>query len=222
MLSNRYKPKTWSDFVGQPIIDDIRTACGDSWLFDGGERWLFEADGLAGVGKTCAAYVTARTLGCSDLATERIDSRAVSIAEFRDIERSLPMYGMGGNGRKAYIIDEIQHLGTACMRYLLGFLESLPDHVIVIGTTTSVTWADDVDGLFSRWRRFRFKKPSAPAIAALLERIAGEVGLAVPPGFSFLSYVQGKCGTPLKGNNIRDCIDQLPDTLRCYKGRAAA
>ncbi|GAF86894.1 unnamed protein product, partial [marine sediment metagenome] len=49
MLSERYRPQTWDDFVGQPIIDEIIEACGDSWLFDGcGERWLFESDSIAG------------------------------------------------------------------------------------------------------------------------------------------------------------------------------
>jgi hypothetical protein len=46
--------------------------------------------------------------------------------------------------------DEIQHLNRDCLRMLLGILESLPEHVIVIGTTTSITWADDVDGLSSK------------------------------------------------------------------------
>ena len=101
---------------------------------------------------------------------------------------------------------------------LLGILENLPTHVIIIGTTTSVTWADEVDGLFSRWRRFRFRKPSAPAVAEHLERIARETGLPIPEGFRFLSYVQGKCGVDLRGDNIRDCVDQLPDALRRYRG----
>ena len=221
MLSERYRPTDWTGFVGQPIIDDIAEACSDSWLFAGcGERWLFESDGLAGCGKTSAAYVAARALGCSDIAIARIDSRAVTIAEFRELERTLPFYGMGStNGRKCYVIDEIQHLNPACIRYLLGFLENLPAHVLVVGTTTSISWADEVDGLFSRWRRFRFRKPDAKAIAEHLERIADETGLSVPDGFPWLGYVQGKCGVALKGNNIRDCIDQLPDTLRRYKGK---
>ena len=51
MLSERYRPKDWSEFVGQPVIDEIQAACGDSWLFDGcGERWLLESDGIAGCG----------------------------------------------------------------------------------------------------------------------------------------------------------------------------
>ena len=220
MLSERYRPKTWDDFVGQPIIEDIRAACSDPWLFEGcGERWLFESDGLAGCGKTSAAYVAARALGCSDFATERIDSRACTVAGLRELDASMRTYGMGStNGRRCYIIDEIQHLNRDCLRMLLGLLENLPPHVLVIGTTTSVTWADDVDGLYSRWRRFRFKKPNAPAIAEHLERIAREQGLTVPDGFKFLAYVQGKY-TDVGGNNLRACVDMLPDTLRRYKGK---
>lgn len=215
MLSERYRPQTFDEFVGQPIIDEIREACGDSWLFDGcGERWLFESDGLAGCGKTSAAYVTARVLGCSEFSIERIDSRACCVADLRELVDKMSVYGWGDSARRCYVIDEIQHLNRDCMRMLLGLLENLPKHVLVIGTTTSVNWADDVDGLFSRWRRFRFRKPSAPAVAEHLQRIAREVSLPIPDGFRFLSYVQGKCGVELRGNNIRDCIDQLPDALR--------
>jgi DNA polymerase III gamma/tau subunit len=56
MLSERYRPKTFGDFVGQPVTDEIQQACADPWIFDGcGERWLFESDGIAGCGKTSAA-----------------------------------------------------------------------------------------------------------------------------------------------------------------------
>ncbi len=220
MLSERYRPKAWADFIGQPIIDEIREACGDSWLFDGcGERWLFESDGIAGCGKTSSAYVVARALGCSDFSIERIDSRACTVADLRDLTGRMRVYGWGDSPRKCYIIDEIQHLNRDCQRMLLGILEELPSHVLVIGTTTSVDWANEVDGLFSRWRRFRFRKPNAPAVADYLERIAREQDLPIPVGFKFLAYVQGKCGVDLRGNNIRACIDQLPDALRRHKGK---
>ena len=223
MLSERYRPQTWPDFVGQPIIAEIEQACGDEWLFDGGgERWLFESDGIAGCGKTSVASVTAKALGCSDFAIERIDSRACTVQDLRELSTSMHFYGFGGNARKCYVIDEIQHLNRDCLRMLLGLLENLPAHVIVIGTTTSVDWADDVDGLYSRWRRFRFRKPNASEVARLLERIAAEQRLTVPAGFRFLCYVQGKYGDGRSlANNVRDCIDQLPDVLRRYKGKAS-
>ena len=223
MLSERYRPKEWADFVGQPTIDEIRDACSDSWLFDGcGERWLFESDGLAGCGKTSAAYVTAQALGCSDFSIERIDSRSVVVADLRALESSMCTYGWG-NGRRCFIIDEIQHLNRDCLRLLLGMLENLPSHVLVIGTTTSVNWADDVDGLYSRWRRFRFRKPDAKSIAVHLERIAADLSIAIPGGWDFLKYVQGKYGTDIRaGNNIRECVDQLPDALRRFARSKAA
>ena len=52
-----------------------------------------------------------------------------------------------------------------------------------------------------------------------MERIAREQGLTVPDGFRFLAYVQGKY-TDVGGNNIRACIDLLPDTLRRYATNA--
>ncbi|MCH8986434.1 MAG: hypothetical protein IIB04_07455, partial [Acidobacteria bacterium] len=123
MLSERYRPTKWSEFIGQPVIGEIEQACGDSWLFDGcGERWLFESDGIAGCGKTSAAYVAAKVLGCSDFAIERIDSRACTVADFRELSTSMHLYGFGGAGRRAYIIDEIQHLNKDCLRMLLGLL----------------------------------------------------------------------------------------------------
>ena len=37
MLSERFRPNTWDDFVGQPTIDEIREAL-EKW-----ERQLFES-----------------------------------------------------------------------------------------------------------------------------------------------------------------------------------
>ena len=223
MLSEKFRPKSFDEFVGQPAIDEIREACGDTWNFQGtGERWLFESDSIAGCGKTSAAFATARALGCADFDIDRIDSRSCTVSDFRQLEGRMRQFGWGASARKCYIIDEIQHLNRDCLRMLLGILESLPEHVIVIGTTTSVTWADDVDGLYSRWRRFRFRKPDAKAVADHLERIAGELSLPIPDGFRFLSYVQGKYGDGRSnGNNVRDLIDQLPDTLRRFRVKAA-
>ena len=223
MLSERYRPKAWAEFVGQPVIAEIEQACSDPWLFEGcGERWLFESDGIAGCGKTSAAYVTAKALGCSDFAIERIDSRACTVQDLRELSTTMHVYGCGGNGRRAFVIDEIQHLNRDCQRMMLGLLENLPKHVIVIGTTTSISWADDVDGLYSRWRRFRFRKPNATDVAGLLERIAREQSLHIPAGFRMLCYTQGKYDGRSSANNIRGLIDQLPDALRRFKGKVKA
>ena len=41
MISEKYRPKRWEDFVGQPVIAEIAAACREPDLFEyGGERWL--------------------------------------------------------------------------------------------------------------------------------------------------------------------------------------
>jgi replication-associated recombination protein RarA len=223
MLSELYRPKTWDEFVGQPAIEDIEEACGDSWLFKGcGERWLFESDGLAGCGKTSAAYVAGRALGCDDFAIERIDSRSASLADFRELADRMSLYGWGGNGRRCFIIDEIHHLTKDCTKMLLGILENLPDHVIAIGTTTSLTWADEVDGLYSRWRKFRFTKLDSQAVADYLTRLARKIGMPFPRGHRVLSYVHHKVHGQSGENNMRELIDGLPDLLRKLKRNGLA
>lgn len=61
----------------------------------------------------------------------------------------------------------------------------------------------------------------APTIAEHLERVARQQSLPIPDGFRMLSYVQGKY-VEVGGNNIRACIDQLPDALRRFNGKAKA
>ena len=31
MLSERYRPETWDDFIGQPVIDEIVEAGSEAW-----------------------------------------------------------------------------------------------------------------------------------------------------------------------------------------------
>lgn len=103
---------------------------------------------------------------------------------------------------------------------LLGLLENLPSHVIVIGTTTSTTWADDVDGLYSRWRRFRFQRLDSKAVEGHIRRIAKEAGLCFPRGYRVMSYVHHREHGVSLERNLRDLIDGLPDFVRRLKGAA--
>ena len=224
MLSERFRPQTLDQIIGQPIIPEILAACAEPDLFTySGERWLLESDGVAGCGKTSAAWAIARQLGLlQEWDVTKVDSRDCSINQLRELADTLAMRGFGPTGRRAVIIDEVQDIGGACKRFLLGFLENLPRHSIVLATTTSTTWADDVDGLYSRWRRFRFRKPDAKQLAPYLERIAREASLPIPAGFRWDNYVSGKLAGTTAGNNIRDLIDQLPDVLRRSSAMVAA
>lgn len=216
MLSEKYRPTTWDQFIGEDEVIGLlqEHLNGPDFGQYGGERILIESDGIAGCGKTSAAFAIANHLAIDSYNVERIDSRAVGIADLKAIEDGMQYHGWGPSGRKLYVLDEIQDLNRECLKFLLGLLERLPNHVVLVATTTSTTWANDIDGLYSRWARFRFAKPPAKAVAAHCERTAKAEGLPIPPGFNWLRYVQD-----LTGNNIRDCIDQLPATLRKSQSR---
>ena len=211
MLSEKHRPTTWGQFIGQDAAIELLQAHLDSPDFGkyGGERILIESAGIAGIGKTSSAFAIANHLNIDRYNVERIDSRATGISDLREIERGMEYFGWGASGRKLYVLDEIQDLNRECLKYLLGMLERLPNHVVIVATTTSTNWADDIDGLYSRWSRFRFRKPDAKTVAKHCEKIAETEGLLVPDGFNWLRYVQD-----LGGNNIRDAIDQLPTALR--------
>ena len=54
-------------------------------------------------------------------------------------------------------------------------------------------------------------------VAELSKRVAHGQSLPIPDDFRFLSFVQGKYGVDIGGNNVRAAIDLLPDTLRRFK-----
>ena len=50
-------------------------------------------------------------------------------------------------------------------------------------------------------------------MAEHLESIARAECMPIPPGFRFVSILQGKADVALRGNNVRDAIDQLRGIL---------
>jgi hypothetical protein len=97
MLSERYRPKTWDGFVGQPVIDEIREACGT--------RGCSTAAGSAGCLSRTPLRVAGKRRGLrhgtgagyDEFSIERIDSRSVLVADFRELEGRM-VYGWGGSG----------------------------------------------------------------------------------------------------------------------------
>ncbi len=68
-------------------------------------------------------------------ATQELDATDLTPAALREIEHVMASYGMGKGGR-AFIINEAHGLRKDTIRQLLVVLERLPDHVVVVFTTT--------------------------------------------------------------------------------------
>ncbi len=143
MLSEQYRPQTWSDVVGQDKAI-ARIAALRRRGLAGRAFWI---TGQSGTGKTTIARLIAGEI--SDLSCIiEIDAGDLTLARVRDFERSMHLYGLGKGGR-AFIVNEAHGLTPAVVRALLVTLEPIPAHVAWIFTTTNdgqdKLFADEID-----------------------------------------------------------------------------
>ena len=130
-LYERYRPQTFEQVLGQDkAIRQIRLAGRTG--FGGKAFWV---SGPSGVGKTTLARIIARQIA-DDFCIEEYDSAdKLTAEELRKIDDQIGMYGWGRGGR-AIVVNESHGLRAPIVRQLLGLLERLPSHVVIIFTTT--------------------------------------------------------------------------------------
>ena len=138
-LHEQYRPTSWTDVVGQPKaiarIDALRKRS-----LSGRAFWIA---GQSGTGKTTIGRLIAREVSDA-MNIEEFDAGDLTASTLRRIERSQTMYGMGSKSGRAYIVNEAHGLTAPVIRGLLVTLESIPDHVVWVFTTT----IDGQDSLF--------------------------------------------------------------------------
>jgi len=132
MLYEKYRPQTFAEVLGQDkAIRQIQLA--GKTGFGGKAFWI---SGPSGAGKTTLARIIARQIA-DDFCIEEYDSAdKLTAEELRKIDDQIGMYGWGKGGR-AYIVNESHGLRASIVRQLLGLLERIPSHVVIIFTTTT-------------------------------------------------------------------------------------
>jgi len=211
MLAEKHRPKTFDDVIGQ---DQVVTAM--RWYLDQPHEsgLAFLLTGPSGSGKTTLACCAARYWGCTDFDVHRIESAQADVAMLREVADNAYIYGAGRDGRKMYLIDEVHTITGRAADRMLSLLESLPAHVLVVGTTTESDWTDGT--LLSRWIRFDLQKVSSRDVARHLERIARMEGLPIPEDPKYFDKL-----VKYHGLNIRDHLNQLPARLLSDVSKAA-
>jgi replication-associated recombination protein RarA len=136
-LAEVYRPKQWSDVVGQPkalaTIERLRQRG-----LSGRAYWL---SGQSGTGKTTIAkLIAAEVADAWD--TVEIDGGQCDTATLDDLERQCRQRPFGKGA--CLIVNESHGLRSPIIRRLLVVLEQLPSWVTVIFTTT----CDGQDSLF--------------------------------------------------------------------------
>jgi replication-associated recombination protein RarA len=129
-LSEAYRPKQWSEVVGQAkaleTIDRLRKRG-----LGGRAYWL---SGASGTGKTTIARLLAADVA-DDWGTVELDGGQVDVATLDNLERDCQRRPFGRG--TCLVVNESHGLRGQIIRRLLVILEALPAWVTVIFTTTS-------------------------------------------------------------------------------------
>ncbi len=208
VLSRRYRPKAFSEVVGQKHI--VTTLVNALQTDRVAHAYLFA--GPRGVGKTSMARILSKALNCqrgkpgnpcnkcstcssiangNDIDVLEIDGASNrGIDEVRSIRQNAG-YAPAGSRYKIYIIDEVHMLTREAFNALLKTLEEPPEHVKFIFATTSPSRVPDT--VQSRCQRFDFKNISVPDISDRLAQICKTEGISAEKDVlqSIAKYARG-------------------------------
>jgi replication-associated recombination protein RarA len=189
----RYRPKTWSEVVGQErVVGRIRQLA-EHGALAGRAYWL---SGQSGTGKTTIARLLAAEVA-DDFSVEEVDASALTVNGLRELERESAVSGWGAKGGRAYIVNEAHGLRKDVIRQLLVALERIPSHVVWIFTTTTEGEQglfddyDDAGPLLSRCLPLPLsRRDLAKAFAQRCKEVAQKEGLDGRPIEQYIRLVQ--------------------------------
>ena len=184
-LHEEYRPKTWDEVVAQDkAIAKIKTVGRRGYT---GRAWW--VSGISGSGKSTIAYLLAREVA-DDMQITELDATKLTPARLSDAERDMQYMGWGATHKtgKVYIINESHRLRDDAIGQLLVLLERLPEHVMVVFTTTSEAQQQlfetklDCNALLSRCIEIKLaRRDLAGPFAARVKEIAVKEGLDGKP-----------------------------------------
>lgn len=203
-LTEKYRPTTWTDVVGQDKA--VKTLRGlVTRGLPGRAIWIA---GQSGTGKTTLARIAAAEVADADFVTE-LDAAGLTVADLREVERGLHFRAWGKGGR-AIIVNEAHGLRKDVIRLLLVMLERIPPHVLWVFTTTKEGQDslfedyDDAHPLLSRCLRIDLaRRDLAKAFAVKAKAIAEAEGLDGQPVERYVRLAQDK------RNNLRAMLQDI-------------
>ena len=211
-LFERYRPREWSQVVGQSktlaTIERLRKAG-----LSGRAFWI---SGQSGTGKSTIAKLIAAEVS-DDWGTTELDGGQVDTATLDDLERDCQRRPFGKGA--CLIVNEAHGLRAPIIRRLLVVLERLPAWVTVIFTTTSEAqeslFEDQLDAhpLLSRCTVLPLaRRDLAKPFAELVAGIATAEGLNGRPIADYVRLMQS-CR-----NNVREALSRVEAGEMLAKG----
>ena len=193
-LYRKYRPKTFSDVIGQEhITDTLRNELSEGKIV---HAYLFT--GTRGTGKTTCAKILSKAINClnpkdgnpcgecemcrainEESVTDICEIDAASnngIDDIRELREQVNFSPVTAKYR-VYIIDEVHMLSLSAFNGLLKTLEEPPQHVVFILATTEVHKLPAT--ILSRCQRFDFRRIDSEKIIERLKFVANEESLTL-------------------------------------------
>ena len=194
VLYRKYRPKTFSEIIGQEHIVKTLTNAISSGMIS--HAYLFA--GPRGSGKTTTARLLAKAINCENRkgyepcnkcsACQEINSgRAIDLIEIdaasnrgiddiRELKNGIK-FAPTRLKYKIFIIDEAHQLSKDAANALLKILEEPPAHAVFILATTEIHKM--IPTIVSRCQRFDFRRLTVPEIVKKLKWIAQKENIKI-------------------------------------------
>ena len=225
-LYRKYRPKTFSDVIGQEHI--VKTL--KNQIISGKISHAYLFCGTRGTGKTSTAKIFARAINClnpkdgepcmecamclADISGKSVNVIEIDAASNRGIDsvkelREDIKYAPAEGFYKVYIVDEIHMLTPEAFNALLKTLEEPPKHVIFILATTDPQKI--LATILSRCQRFDFKRITSEEISAAIKKYLELEGISADD--DAVKYV-----ALLGDGSMRDALSILDQCLAYFSG----
>jgi DNA polymerase-3 subunit gamma/tau len=190
-LFEKYRPKNWSEVVGQgKALATIERLRGRG--IAGRAYWI---SGKSGVGKTTIAKLLAQEIA-DPLNVEEFDAAELTPARIKELERGSYCTRLGDKPGVAYLVNEAHGMRSDAVRQLLVTLERIPGHAVWVFTTTKAgqesLFADEADAhpLISRCQVLTLaERDLAKPFAERARIIAQQEGLDGQPVEAYVRLV---------------------------------